>query len=207
MKQMTLTQGVLIALGLTGLSYCLLSVLTLFLWTSFSISLTLVAVSAIYCFMLIVRRGKPSGIVLGTLASVLPVFLVGILSIGPLVTLGIVLSSIWFTRCILNYQHLWSCLLDAALLGVAGIVAITSGLATESLVTGIWVFFLSQALWVFVPTCAPQRRQQDARQGNHGQASADKDKARFSRAYRSAQTAIERMTLDHAWHNKGDVNL
>ena len=106
-----------------------------------------------------------------------------------LLYIAVHLGVVWLIRSLYFYSSALSSLADLGLNGLAlaaGIVAITR---TGSVFLGIWSFFLVQALFVFIPESL-QRKSATAPASHAGT-------DRFQHAYRSAQTAVRKLSSSH----------
>lgn len=95
------------------------------------------------------------------------------------------IAMLWLVRAFYFHDGVLSALLDLALnvLGLA--LAIAAGLHTRSVFVALWVFFLCQALFVYLPRFVT-RQKLEAKPG----AASD----RFERAHRAAVAAVRKLS-------------
>jgi hypothetical protein len=187
-EKSSLIHGILIALFITGLSYAALVFLSLLLWQNIAVNITLIGASTVYCIILFTGYCHHRSVLLGSLMALLLLFGMCSLALGPLVAVGLCLTSIWLMRCLATQQHLVGCILDAILCLMSSVVAFAAGTLSNSVIMSIWVFFLMQSLFIFIPKrCAQEHIHAHQQEKTAG--------ARFPVAYRAAQDALERLMI------------
>ena len=95
---------------------------------------------------------------------------------------------IWVVRSIYSYRSMFAALADLGLVAFGGMFAVWSVLQTDSLMVGIWSFFLVQALYVFIP------HQFNSQVGNKN-TSPQTD--RFQHAQRIAEAALSKLSTQN----------
>lgn len=128
------------------------------------------------------RIGRITVLAIWTLANVI------IWVFYPPILLFVILqlALIWLIRSLYFYSGVLPSLLDLGLNGIAATLAIAAGLHTRSLFIGLWCFFLSQALFVFIPATL-QHKTVTSDSGNAGE-------DRFERAHRVALAAVRKLS-------------
>lgn len=195
MKPSSLIQGIFVAFGLSIVAKPLLMVLSLL---SFSMAhqLLIAGLTGVYLLYILSRRQGRVGRL--TLAALSCGLLFGAcflgLSTGVALLLGVGL--IWLIRSILRYASLLSALADALLCAVSLGCATVIAMLTGSVALTVWGFFLTQALWVFIPPrfAFLARRQGMAAIEDARHSCPD----RFNRSYHAAEAAIRSIAQQEA---------
>jgi len=128
------------------------------------------------------RTGRISVVVLWTMAALLNLFMMPSL---PLYLLTHLLL-IWLIRALYYYHGVVPALLDLGLIGIASLAAEWAWLSTHSLFMSLWCFFLSQALFVLIPSRITKKRKRPAQLHQPDDA--------FETAYRNAELAVRKLT-------------
>lgn len=179
-------EGVGVALVLSSVGAAVFAMFHPFFTAGFLVRLLLSGIGFAYVVYLLWRSreriGRVTVIVVWMLASVV------IWLFYPPIPLFMVLQLvlIWLIRSLYFYSGVLPALLDLGLNGVAALFAIGAGLHTQSLFVALWCFFLSQALFVFIPATL-QRKQAMAGSGEAGE-------DRFERAHRVAMAAVRKLS-------------
>jgi hypothetical protein len=141
--------------------------------------LLLLGLGSGYLLALLLGSGRSAGQLLFGAGWL--VLAAGLLAFDPPLSLWLLgmLLSIWLLRCLLRHPRPLAALLDATLCGAAALAALATLQSNHSLWLALWVFFLLQALHVFIP--AP------------GRADAAPAEQRFDAARRAAEAALLRM--------------
>ncbi len=110
--------------------------------------------------------------------------------IWPPITLFILmhLIAIWLVRSLYFYSSLFSSLTDLALNGFSVAVAFWAASHTGSLFLTIWCFFLTQALFVLIPT--------GIKKSEAHTAAPLKNRSEFQTAYRAAEAAVRKLSTN-----------
>lgn len=95
-------------------------------------------------------------------------------------------AMLWLIRALYFYSGVVPALADLGLNALALCAALWAGLHTHSFGVSVWCFFLTQALFVFIPkdTKMPAQRSRPMTGDN-----------RFEQAYRSAESAVRKLSL------------
>jgi hypothetical protein len=96
------------------------------------------------------------------------------------------LGAVWLIRSLYFYSSVLSALADLCLSGLGLAVAVWALLQTGSVFTGLWCFFLVQALFVAIPATLPRRP------GSQPQHPDEED--RFQHAHRVAEAAVRKLS-------------
>jgi len=182
MHKTSLWHGVLAACLLSAVSVPLLLGLQ---WLGGSSAMFIVVLGLAYlAYLLAISPSRRGRFVLG-LASV--VILLGACIASPVsVVVGaLVIGLIWLVRSVLFYAGILPALWDGMLCTTSAVCALGTVVATHRLWLAVWVFFLLQALFVYIP-------QRFAR-GRAGQAEAANQGEGFARAHRAAEDALQAM--------------
>ncbi len=133
------------------------------------------------------RRGR---FVLGLGSAAI---LIGACVVSPaaVVTGTLAVGLIWLVRSVLFYAGILPALWDGVLCALSVVCAFGTAVSTNSLWLTVWVFFLLQALFIYIP----QRfaRSQHGPSGQRGQAESSSQGDAFARAHRVAEAALQAM--------------
>jgi hypothetical protein len=131
------------------------------------------------------RRGR---FVLG-LGSV--VILLGTCIVSPVsVVVGtLVVGLIWLVRSVLFYQGILPALWDVGLCILSAVCALGTAVSTHRLWLTVWVFFLLQALFVYIPQRFTRSQHNQSR--GRGQAESSSQSDAFARAHRAAEEVLQ----------------
>lgn len=184
MKQITLLEGIGIAVlsVLVSLS-ALFMFQAVFGWSRaaiFAIGLTAILYLAYLCRKSRLRAGKVtitiSCLIILSAAMLIFKTLSGLL----LFAVGI----IWIVRSLLFYSGILPAGADSLLCIMSLALADRAVSAGGGIVTGVWVFFLMQSLWVLIPEYFNQQRPKQRNVRNQ---------SRFNRAYETAEEVIRKL--------------
>ncbi|MGR8935071.1 MAG: hypothetical protein ACU837_11875 [Gammaproteobacteria bacterium] len=183
MKRITISEGIAVAVALTAINVAALFMLQLtFAWPT-ALKADIAVLALLYLAYLFYRGGSRTGkFILG--AGCIAFFATAMVFIdtyaamfAAAVTLVAAMRSLLYAGGLLSaLAHLTLCLLGAAF---AGYVAIAGNGATAA----AWCFFLTQSLWALLP---------GRKDSLSPAAQCAADANRFNRAYRMAETAIEK---------------
>ncbi len=106
----------------------------------------------------------------------------------PSITLFVLihLITIWLVRSMYFYSSLFASLADLGLNGLSVATAFWAASYTGSLFLTIWCFFLTQALFVAIPT--------SIKQSTSNRSTLDTSDVDFQRAYREAEAAVRKLS-------------
>jgi hypothetical protein len=184
MKHIRFIHGVGIALVLGFFGSAMFISLAPVWGTAVIIKLLIAVLGLVYIGFLLSRSeerlGRLTAIAVWLSSAVLAWYFAPTLFTYTLVHLG----SLWILRSLYFYSSAFSALLDLGLTSLAVCAALWAAQVTGSVFLTIWCFFLVQALFPVIPVS--MRRPKRSRQ-------RDKDQ-RFSRAYRSAEAAVRRIS-------------
>jgi len=187
MKSMSFIRGIGIALVLALASSILFSVLTSFVGSVDALRLLIPAAGFAYLTCLLTRSQQRTGRITAMLlwcgaAASLWLLVPGI---GLYLLVHGVL--IWAVRSVYWYAGTLCALLDLALTLASLAAAVWAAQHTASLFLSVWCLFVTQALFVFIPT---QIRKRDKASPN--QAELDT----FTRAQHTAEAALRRLSAN-----------
>lgn len=134
-----------------------------------------------YLAFLLQQLRPPFGMVLILAGALLTSFALLLFNPPLLVWLGMLAAMLWLVRCVLRYQHLTHCALDALINALAGCVGLSVLLHTHSLWLGVWSYFLALAFCALLPS------RQQASTESHSYFSS------FQQARSSAESALRRL--------------
>ncbi len=103
-----------------------------------------------------------------------------------LLFLSLHIAAIWLVRSLYYYNSLFSSLTDLLLTAFSLIAAIIAWNMTQSLLLGLWCFFLLQALFIYIPA-------RFARSNREENVVATTDDT-FEHAYQSAQLSLHKIS-------------
>ncbi len=185
MGKVTLLHGILVA--------CLLSAFSVPLglglqWLGIGVAAGLIATLGLgyIAFLLAVSPSRRGRVILG-IGSAMILLSTFVLSPTPVVVGLLTVGTIWLVRSVLYYSGLLPALGDGVLCGVSVVCALGTALSTQNLWLTVWVFFLLQALFVYMPQRFARSSHDQSRR-----ASSSADDA-FARAHRSAEHALQAM--------------
>jgi len=95
------------------------------------------------------------------------------------------LAAIWLIRSLYFYSSLFSSLADLALTTISIVVAFWAASHTDSLFLSLWCFFLTQALFVLIPS-SMKASKPNTNATNHN--------ADFQHAYQVAEAAVQKLS-------------
>ncbi len=186
MKQPTFLEGVALALAASVAGSLLYSVLTSIFPAGPVLRALIAALGLVYVLYLLKRSrervGRVSAVTLWLLAAVTTWWLAPSLGVYVLVHLALV----WLIRSLYFYSSVLCALADLGLQGLSLAAAIWAVSQTGSLLLSLWCFFLTQSLFVAIPTSL----RRPARPGQSSQAEVD----RFQEAERIAQAALRKLS-------------
>jgi hypothetical protein len=133
------------------------------------------------------RRGR---FVLGLGSAVI---LLGACIVSPVsVVVGaLVVGLIWLVRSVLFYAGILPALWDGGLCTLSAVCALGTAVSTHRLWLAVWVFFLLQALFVYIPKRFARGRYGPS--SGRGQAESASQSEAFTQAYRAAEEALQAM--------------
>lgn len=185
----TIATCLFLAAIITAIAYAVNKLATFWLGESLAFGLVIMTVVSVYCFFLMRYYPRRSGrLVIGLILIVLPCVAV-VFPMEPIVAMIIGLGVIWVFRSLIVYKGVALSLLDVVLCALSATVAVICAASSVGLILGIWVFFLLQSLFIYIPQCFQLNWSMAATQ-RVGQ------EERFTKAYGSAQTAIERLLVE-----------
>ncbi|MES9855434.1 MAG: hypothetical protein ABW166_02360 [Sedimenticola sp.] len=189
MKTATFTDGVVIALIAAVVGTLLLTLLNTILPLEATLRLLITGAAFLYLTYLLKRSDQAVGRIV-TLAVWVAISAISWLSGVPLpLYLLLQLGMIWLIRSLYFYNGLFPALADLGLHLLSLAAAYWVFIQTESTALTLWSFFLTQALFVYIP--ASIREQFTSIEKN--QAKAD----RFNQAHQRAQTAVRKLSTNH----------
>lgn len=195
MKPSSLIQGIFVAFGLSIVAKPLSMVLAVLSFGMANQLLIASLIGAYLLYMLSRRRGRVGRLTLAALSCGLlfGACFVG-LSTGIVILLGVGL--IWLLRALIRYASPLSALADALLCAVSLGCATVIAMLTGSVALTVWGFFLTQALWVFIPPRFAFLAKRQAMVANEDASHSGPD--RFNRSYHAAEAAIRSLAQQEA---------
>ncbi len=189
MGKTSLWHGILIACLLSGLSVPLMHGLQ---WFGGGGAVFIAVLSVAYLlYVLAISPSRLGRLVLG-LGSV--VILIGACMVSPqAIVVGLfAVGLIWLVRTVLFYAGILPTLWDGALCTLSVVCALCTVVSTHRLWLAVWVFFLLQALFVYIPQQFSRSRSGQSSRAEQAASSNQRDA--FDRAHRAAEAALHIMT-------------
>jgi hypothetical protein len=187
MKRPTFIEGAVFALAVSTVGSVLLPVLSWTLPTATVLRLLIAGIGFSYVIYLLSRNDERIGRVI-TLA-VWSVAALAAWIFAPSIVLYALLhlALVWLIRSLYFYSSTLSALLDLGLSGFSLATTLWVASWTGSFFMTLWCFFLMQALFVAIPS-----------NWKSGQAKGDRpdDDNRFELAYRAAQSAVRKLSIN-----------
>jgi len=186
MKSISFLRGIGIALVLALASSILFSVLTSFAGSTDAVRLLIPTVGFAYLVWLLAHTGHRTGRI--TAMAVWCLAAVGLWLLLPGIGLYLCVHAIliWAVRSLYRYRSLLGAMADLGLTLVSLAAAVWAAQHTASLFLSVWCLFLTQALFVFIPT------QMRIRPTSRPPKRAELDS--FARAQHAADTALRRLS-------------
>jgi hypothetical protein len=133
------------------------------------------------------RRGR-FVLGLGSAVILLGAYIVSPVSVG---VGALVVGLIWLVRSVLFYAGILPALWDGGLCTLSAVCALGTAVSTHRLWLAVWVFFLLQALFVYIPKQVARGRYGPS--SGRGQAESASQSEAFARAHRAAEEALQAM--------------
>jgi hypothetical protein len=186
MKSSTLFEGIIVALISSFVGSVIYFALSSVFSDSFLIRLLISGLSFSYILYLLSRSKEHIGRV--TVASIWSLGIISLWFIWPPITLFVLMHivAIWLVRSLYFYSSLLSSLADLALNGFSVAAAFWAASHTGSLFLTIWCFFLTQALFVLIPTRIRKKASTTA--------TSLQNEDKFQHAYRAAEAAVRKLS-------------
>ncbi|MEJ1297505.1 MAG: hypothetical protein RPU64_03000 [Candidatus Sedimenticola sp. (ex Thyasira tokunagai)] len=189
MKTATFTDGVVIAVTAAVAGTLLFTLINTILPVAATLYLLVTVGTALYLVYLLKRSTQSVGRIV-TLALWLSASMVAWFS-GVQLPLYLLLQivMIWLTRSLYFYSSLLPTMADLGLNILALAAAYWVFIQTQSIALTLWSFFLTQALFVYIP---PSMKEKTTSTG-HTQTKTD----RFNQAHQAAQAAVRKLSANH----------
>lgn len=178
-------EGVFIAIVMSILVSAAITVLSGFFGAGIVLRFVTMTVALAYLLYLLIRSQQRSGRVT-TVAVWLVLSMVLWLSWPPIAVYVLIhIGLVWLIRCLYYYSSLFSAVLDLGVSALSVILAAWAGMYTNSVFVVLWCFFLTQALFAFIPASMYQGRQHESVSENE----------RFETAFRNAEAALQKIVM------------
>jgi hypothetical protein len=189
MKSMSFIRGVGIALVLALVSSILFSVLTSFANPTQALRLLIPGVAFAYLLCLLARSRHRTGRI--TVILLWCVAATSLWLLTPGIGLYLIVHGvlIWAVRSVYRYGGVVCALIDLALTLTSLAAAVWAAQHTGSLFLSVWCLFLTQALFVFIPTQIQKRGR--SQPPKHAQMD------NFARAQHAADAALRRLSTNN----------
>ncbi len=189
MKQTTFTEGVIVALIAALGGTALFTLFTTVLPTVMAVKLLISGGGLLYALYLLRRSQESIGRIV-TLAVWLLAVMAGWLT-GLSLPLFILLhiGMLWLTRSLYFYSGVFPALADLGLNILALAAAYWVMVQTQSMALTLWSFFLTQALFVYIPTSSSEPSAASSQQQH--------DSDRFAQALQTAESAVRKMSTHY----------
>ncbi|OUR64308.1 hypothetical protein A9Q79_07675 [Methylophaga sp. 42_25_T18] len=184
MKTTTFFDGVVVALVCSFVGSAAYYILSSLFADNLVIRLLISGLSLAYVFYLLNRSNEKTGRI--TVMAAWSVITITTWVLWPPAPLFILinLGAIWLIRSLYFYSSLFSSLADLALTAISIAVAFWVASHTGSLFLSLWCFFLTQALFVLIPSSMKSTQKNTA---------TNKD-ADFQHAYQVAEAAVQKLS-------------
>ena len=188
MRKTSLGQGILAACVLSAVSVPLLRGLQ---WLGGSSAMFIVVLGLAYlAYLLAISPSRRGRVVLGLGSAVI---LLGAWIVSP-ISVGVgalAVGLIWLVRSVLFYAGILPALWDGGLCTLSAVCALGTAVSTHRLWLAVWVFFLLQALFVYIPKQFARGRYGPS--SGRGQAESASQSEAFTRAHRAAEEVLQAM--------------
>jgi MFS family permease len=188
MGKTSLEHGILVACFLSAVSVPLFLGLQ---WLGGSSAMFIVVLGLAYlAYLLAISPSRRGRFVLGLGSAVI---LLGACIVSPVsvVVSALVVGLIWLVRSVLFYAGILPALWDGGLCTLSAVSALGTAVSTHRLWLAVWVFFLLQALFVYIPKRFA--RGPHGQSNGRGQAESASQSEAFTRAHRAAEEALQAM--------------
>jgi len=188
MKRPTFIEGVVFAIAVSIVGSVLLPVLSWALPTATVLRLLIAGIGFSYVIYLLSRSSDRIGRVT-TIGTWLVAALAAWIFAPSIVLYALLhLALVWLIRSLYYYSSALSALLDLGLSGFSLTTALWVASWTGSFFLTLWCFFLMQALFTAIPS--------NWKPGTASRSRSDDDSDRFELAYRAAQSAVRKLSLN-----------
>jgi hypothetical protein len=188
MGKLSVWHGILVACLLSAVSVPLMRGLQ---WLGGSGAVFIVVLALTYLAYLLAsspsRRGR---FVLG-LGSAVILLGTGIANPVSVMVGALAVGLIWLVRSVLFYHGILPALWDGGLCTLSAVCALGTAVSTHRLWLAVWVFFLLQALFIYIPQRSA--RVQDGQGRGRRQSASRRQEDAFARAHRAASEALQAM--------------
>ncbi len=186
MKRPSFFEGVVVGIIASIAGSALFATLTWLMSSTHVLELIVTAISFAYIVYLLTRSHEKIGrIVVLTVWSVIAA-LAWFISLPLILFVLVHITMLWLIRSLYFYSSIFPALIDLGLTGLSLAVAIWAGMHTGSLLLSLWCFFLTQALFVFIPASM-------ARQSSTQHFTPERGDS-FESAHRSAEAALRKLS-------------
>lgn len=185
MKSATFSEGVIIALVSSIAVAAIFTVMSSLFFNDELLKLLISGVSFFYIGYLFLRSKERTGRV--TIISIWFVITLSSLFLMPSLLMFIVtqLLIIWLMRSLYFYNSIFSSITDLVLTGLSLVIAIWAWFNSGSLFLTFWSFFLTQALFVFIPKSFTKE--------NKSESDVYTEQDKFEHAHHLAETAVSKL--------------
>lgn len=188
MGKTSLWHGIVAACCLSVVSVPLLLGLP---WLGGSRAMFMVVLGLVYvAYLLAISPSRRGRFVLGLGSAVM---LLGAWIVNPVsVVIGaLVIGLIWLVRSVLFYTGILPALCDGGLCTLSAVCALGTAVSTHRLWLAVWVFFLLQALYVYIPQRFARGPYGACRRREPSEPTSQSEA--FTRAHRAAEEALQVM--------------
>ncbi|ETW96287.1 MAG: hypothetical protein ETSY1_27230 [Candidatus Entotheonella factor] len=188
MRKTSLGHGILAACVLSGLSVPLMLGLQ---WIGGGSAMLMAGLGLGYlAYLLAISPSRRGRLILGLGSAAL---LIGVCIVSPVSGMVglLAVGLIWLMRSVLFYAGILPALWDGVLCILSVVCALGTVMATQSVWLTVWVFFLLQALFVYIPQRFAPSPHGPARSRSQAESPSSSDA--FARAHRAAEDALQAM--------------
>jgi len=186
MKRPSFFEGVLVGLIASIVGSALFFTLNVFLPFTSLVELIITGISFAYLIYLLARSPEKVGRLVVLSAWSIIAVISWMMSLPLVLFILVHVAMVWLVRSLYFYASILPAITDLGLTALSIVVGIWAGWHTESILLSIWCFFLTQALFVFIPS---RKAKQTATQSF----TPNSDDP-FASAHRSAEAAIRKLS-------------
>lgn len=191
MKRPHLSEGILVAVLASLVISVIFTVLSAFFPTRWLLQLLIAGASFAYVCYLLARSQEKIGRLTAVVVWAIIAILTWLFSPSMIISLFIHLGMIWLVRALYYYTSLVIALLDLGLVLFGMAAAIWTMMYTNSLLLGVWCFFLIQSLFVLLPA---DLKSGFLKKSGESTLPTVRPADAFEQAYTSARSALRQIT-------------
>jgi len=187
MKTITFPDGVLVALLSSLVGTVTFYGLSSFFGDNIAIRFVISGLSLVYILYLLRKSNERIGRILVVVTWIVITLISWALWTPAVLFVLTNLAMIWLTRSLYFYSSLFSSLTDLGLTALSVVIALWAATQSNNLFLTIWCFFLTQALFVMIPSSIKT---------NKNPTKIYSKEADFQHAYRVAESAVRKLSVN-----------